>query len=548
MNWKAVLTTVALMATVWAQDVGEVKVTVVDGGSGQGVAGAKVVLLRLTANYGYSNAKIFGAKPGAGGEDPAAEVLAALTGDEGTVAMRVARGAAVRVFVEREGYVQYGMSFGTTKTAEVGESVRIALQKEGMLAGRVVDADSKKPMAGLRVAPLLWQAMGESRALLTGGETVTTDREGGFSLKGLRPGEYVLEVRPARPEKFLDGGTAEEFRALAVRAYGRTYYPGVERVEEAPPLTLLAGGEMTGLEIRMRPRRVASIRGRLTAVEEITDGRVTLFTIQKQGGTVSYSRWMSGKVEAGASFRLDGVEPGRHWLEGSAKAGDRELGAFAFFDVEDRNVDGLELALSAGTAVELTVRPDESLKSTWSTGQKLRAGLQPIGRLSTEWDKIPGESLDGRFVMQGVQGGTYRARASGYPKGMDVGEVRYNGNTVPGRVFTLEPSAVVQKVELVVHPATASIGVSTKAAKATVVAVRVPWDGDDWQFEAKMVECDAEGRGTISGLLAGTYRVLAFPAGMAWRSVGGVLMLDAAPKVEVGVGASVSLALDMKRE
>jgi hypothetical protein len=151
-------------------------------------------------------------------------------------------------------------------------------------------------------------------------------------------------------------------------------------------------------------------------------------------------------------------------------------------------------------------------------------------------------------VMPGVQGGTYRARASGYPKGMDVGEVRYNGNAVPGRVFTLEPSAVVQKVELVIHPATASIGVSTKAAKATVVAVREPWDGNDWQFEAKVAECDAAGRGTISGLLAGTYRVLAFPAGVAWRSVGGVLMLEAAPKVEVGVGASVNLTLDMKRE
>ena len=92
-----------MMAPGWAQDVGEVKVTVVDGGSGQGVAGAKVVLLRLIPKYSYSNTKIFGAKPGAGGEDPAAEVLAALTGDEGTVAIRVARGAPVRVFVEREG-------------------------------------------------------------------------------------------------------------------------------------------------------------------------------------------------------------------------------------------------------------------------------------------------------------------------------------------------------------------------------------------------------------------------------------------------------------
>ncbi len=538
----------AASGTCWAQDVGEVKVTVVDGGSGQGVAGAKVVLLRLTPKYSYSNTKIFGAKPGAGAEDPAAEVLAALTGDEGTVTMRVARGAPVRVFVEREGYVQYGMSFETVKSAEVGESVRIALQKEGMMAGRVVDADSKKPNAGLRVSAMVWSVTSGSRALMFGGEEVTTDREGAFTIKGLRPGEYVLVVRPARPEKFLDGGTAEEFRELAVRAYGRTYYPGVERVEEVPPLTLLAGGEMKGLEVRMRPRRVASIRGRMTAVEEITDGRVTLSTIQKQGGTTSYSTVMSAKVAPGAWFRLDGVESGRYWLSGSAKAGDRELGAFAFFDVDDRNIDGLELALTAGTPVELTVRPDEALKSIWPSGQKLRAGLQPIGRLSTQWDKIPAESGDGRFVMPGVQGGTYRARASGYPKGMDVGEVRYNGNAVPGRVFTLEPSAVAQKVELVIHPATASIAVSTKAAKATVVAVRVPWDGDDWQFEAKSAECDAEGRGTISGLLAGMYRVMAFPAGVAWRTAGGVLMLEAAPKVEVGVGASVNISLDTKRE
>jgi len=460
----------------------------------------------------------------------------------------VARGVEVMVFVEHEGYVQSGMSFETQKSVQVGDTVRVALQREGMMAGRVVDADSKKPMAGLRVAPLLWQAMGESRALWSGGEEVTTDREGGFSLKGLRPGEYVLEVRPARPEKFLDGGTAEEFRALAVRAYGRTHFPGVERLEEAPPLTLLAGGEMKGLEVRMRPRRVASIRGRMMAGEDVSDGRVTLFTIQKQGGTVSYSRWMSAMVEAGAWFRLDGVEPGRYWLNGSAKAGERTLGAFAYFDVDDRNVDGLELALSGGVPVELTVRPDEALKSLWAAEQKLRVGLQPVGRMFTRWDQPAVDQGEGRFVMEGVQVGAYKAWARGYAKGVAVGEVRYNGKVAPGGVFTVEPGALAQTVELVIHPATASIGVTTKGAKAAVVAVREPYDREDWQAEAKSAECDAEGRGTISGLLAGTYRVLAFPAGLAWRTAGGVLMLEAAAKVEVGVGASVNVSLDMKRD
>jgi hypothetical protein len=89
-------------------------------------------------------------------------------------------------------------------------------------------------------------------------------------------------------------------------------------------------------------------------------------------------------------------------------------------------------------------------------------------------------------------------------------------------VFTTNPRAPDQRLELVIYPATASISVNVeggaKSADVQLVLLPAVHDAQDPQQDARAVKADSEGRGTFANLLAGKYRVFAFSPNAAWRT------------------------------
>lgn len=112
----------------------------------------------------------------------------------------------------------------------------------GRVSGRVIDADGKST-ARMTVALVSADAGDAERQRAS--TLASVDEEGRYKFEGLPAGRYLLGVRLSG---FASPGDSDQ-------AYPRTYYPGVERAEDAEVIELKAGEEVKGRDLRLPPRR-----------------------------------------------------------------------------------------------------------------------------------------------------------------------------------------------------------------------------------------------------------------------------------------------------
>ena len=253
------------------------------------------------------------------------------------------------------------------------------------------------------------------------------------------------------------------------------------------------------------------------------------------------------KVPLGGCFRIEGLAPGKYWL--SAVAGlvtpTKIRQGVALLDLDDQKIEDLELNVTKGFEIKGHVRPDETAGGVALKDLKLKVVLFVNGRPS--FGGLKGAEVstaDGGFTLQGVLPDLYRVYVQGLPKTLALGALAYNGATSPRADVSLNSGALDQRLELVLYPATASIAVSVeggqKAAGAQLVLLSEAHDPEDPQGDARTIPADAEGRGTFANLLAGKYRVWAFPANAAWRT-------DSSFVRQTVAGTDVDLSQDGKQ-
>lgn len=201
--------------------------------------------------------------------------------------------------------------------------------------------------------------------------------------------------------------------------------------------------------------------------------------------------------------------------------------AFATFDLDDRKVDNIDLHLAKGIQINGKVRMDETVTGAVLKETQLKIQLYPRGRTVFpdelgEESLFPVSELTGGFAVTNVFPASHRVGIYGLPKGLAVGEVRYNSSKTGRNFFVMNLGAPDQRLEIVLRPATASISVSVeggaKFADSQLVLRPEPYDELDLPQETQIVKADSEGRGSFTNLLAGKYRVFAFPPDAAWRT------------------------------
>jgi len=102
--------------------------------------------------------------------------------------------------------------------------MEIRLQRHGVLAGRVADAESREPVPGIPVGAWKVAFFRGRRALLPIGGAAT-DSKGHFRMTGLAPGEYLLEIGPERAEAIVPL-PKDETRAEAPPGVPAHHVPG----------------------------------------------------------------------------------------------------------------------------------------------------------------------------------------------------------------------------------------------------------------------------------------------------------------------------------
>jgi hypothetical protein len=121
--------------------------------------------------------------------------------------------------------------------------LRFEMNPPAFLRGRVIDADGNPARATVELGPQL---------------TANTDAQGSFTFENLRSGPYTLLARPILT-KHVTGQVPgkDEIRTEPVP----TYYPSVQDRSLAESITVRAGAELDGYEIRLQSAEVHRVRG-----------------------------------------------------------------------------------------------------------------------------------------------------------------------------------------------------------------------------------------------------------------------------------------------
>lgn len=209
----------------------------------------------------------------------------------------------------------------------IGETAIINLVRGGVITGRVTD-EFGEPIVGFRVSaerardPEDGSGTGAASLNAWNSSRLTDDR-GVYRIFGLEPGGYVVGV---------NGASSKASGMGQARREPPTYHPSSPRAS-AVRITLRAGEEISGVDIRARTARGRSISGTISGDTQ-GEGLFNAVGVTLLGVADKHLAGMT-TVVGGRDFSLHGVEDGEY-----------ELSAVRFSE-------SLELALSTPRRVSV---------------------------------------------------------------------------------------------------------------------------------------------------------------------------------------------------
>lgn len=247
-----------------------------------------------------------------------------------------------------------------------GDAVTLKIVKGGVITGTVTNSAAEPVIAVAVTAVRLRGLEGRpARSTPFPNERMTDDR-GVYRLYGLPPGVYVV---------MAGGGSGG-----AVPAYlddAPTYHPSANRYGAAE-VTVQAGQEVRGIDIRYRAERGHTVSGSLSAPEPkggYAEVRIEMFdsrTGSLAAETYSYAR------PGSRSFAFHGVADGDYLVRARREPYQGNSGASSpatFVKVKGSDVTGLAIALIATSSiagsVELQPLTDVERKSRCESKRKL---------------------------------------------------------------------------------------------------------------------------------------------------------------------------------
>jgi len=483
---------------------------------------------------------------------------------------------------EKTGFVtqRYGArsdtSPGTPLVLEAGnelKDVAIQMTPQAVIAGRVTDQDGD-PVANIGVSVLRYGYTNGRRTLTPGGGPAgrggpigpggpggtVTDDQGNFRIGNLSPGRYYVSADPRGGNGLIGPVQEQPGRAAAApkAADVTTFYPNALDAKSAAPVDVGAGGEIRGIEIRLRREKTYSIRGK--AVDTTIGGpAVSAYVLVVPPETTAVGpATLSNmtRTSPDGSFEIRNLLPGTHVLQGSAgatltissgsgggvmmmrmAAGPAGVESSATGRMEvtisDANVTDAVLQLTGGAEITGTIRMEDGDLKDWlqppaqSSQPQGPAGLPPLpgpGTKSVRLATSEGISVsapnapfnaDGTFVVKGVTPAKYFVTVGGLPQGSFVKSMRFGGQDVTRAPLDLTSGGGGQ-LEVVLSPKAADLtGVVLNDKNEPVQGVPVTlWpkvpDRSNSNNGIKTANTDQNGSFKISGLAPGDYYVAAW--------------------------------------
>lgn len=395
------------------------------------------------------------------------------------------------------------------------EDVDFRLIRGGVIAGRITDPEGN-PVIEERVNltsedPKITRSL--TSLLFTRN---STDDRGEYRIYGLPPGRYRVVVGRESDGSVHIGGPNRFVR--------RTFYPGTTDETQARYVEVTAGGEASGIDIRVAGiSKAFTVSGRIVEAET---GKPVAGVSFGYGPVEPGSKHFGGYGSTGlrtnsqGEFRLEGLTPGRYGVFAFPMEGTTDWYSDAVtFEIVDEDVNGLEIKFHKGATVAGSV----IIEGVGDPAVRARLLSQLSIQATTESDELraPDRSPvslapDGSFIARGIKPGKLNIYF-GWPrvKGASLLRVERNGIALTERI-DVAPGSHVGGLRVVVGYGTSVIkgqvrivgGALPEGARLRASARRVGSSaGSSGGLDASV---DERGVFRIEGAMAGEYQIVLY--------------------------------------
>jgi protocatechuate 3,4-dioxygenase beta subunit len=214
------------------------------------------------------------------------------------------------------------------------------LARGGVISGRVMDADGQ-PMISERVELTRIDERGQKmpyRSQVMSYWMLQTDDRGMYRLYGLPSGRYLISAgRASESGGFAGLGSSRAY-------YPRTFHPDATSEAQARVIEVTAGGEVTGVDIRLgRAAQTHVVFGRVVHSEtgQPIPGATLLYAALKNSATGG--PFTNGSpTDAQGNFSHQGILPGRYQAALNAQASGYYSEPVTV-EITDQDVTGVEI-------------------------------------------------------------------------------------------------------------------------------------------------------------------------------------------------------------
>jgi HEAT repeats/PBS lyase HEAT-like repeat len=267
----------------------------------------------------------------------------------------------------------------------------------GVIAGTVVN-ERREPVAGTSVqafpapasaprehVPFTTSAIGQA----------TTDAQGRFRIIGLPLGEYLVGVRIA------SSPPADASKPALM--YVETFYPSAIDHRAAVSVSAVAD-DVAPIQIAIAQVKGARIAGSAVSSSGRPAAGMPITLFRRFGG--EGSRSPAGVVGANGTFETPLLRPGWYQLTIGTRSDWTEAGgefATTLLEVQDRDLDGVSLVLSAGASISGRIVAEAGAASPAAVA--MRVSASPVSERYTMSSAVSARvSPDGSFRMTGLSG------------------------------------------------------------------------------------------------------------------------------------------------
>ena len=384
----------------------------------------------------------------------------------------------------------------------------------GAISGTVTD-ENGEPLQDVQVAVMAYGYSDGSKSLQIA-DGATTDDRGAYRVFNLWPGNYFVHAwwPPGRPQRALpptEPLPPNLHRDTPETGFVPAFYPNASDVSQATPVRLAPGGQVSGIDLRLRSVPVFDIRG---DVQGPARGKPAFRLVaapcpESAAGAGTGAASYSTEVQADGRFEFAGAAPGVYCLTLVQLSQPQTAYGNRTVTVADHDLDGVTLMSMPAFSIPGTVKLD----APSSEPLKIWVNLEADFVLRTGPFMVQAQPKDGVFTLTGVLPGTYHVTAFQLPPTMYLKSIQYGPDDVSGGLVHI--GAEGPALTLVLGTDAGQLS-GTVLTASNLPAARVPVTivpPDRWLNRRdlfKTVRTDSSGQFQVIGLAPGEYKIYAW--------------------------------------